>query len=222
MPLVDAKRLYFCHICIYLLTVGFSYCVYTLFNFNFDPIVLAKAALTSLGVSFGFVLLVEKYFWKWRWFRFVAGIHVPYVHGRWAGVLRSSFSKHREDHPIILEFHQTLHHLTIWYYDVNAVTHSRLAGFCQRELGGPIIILSVYFNQPIKTNEKKLQAHSGTMELYIDPPGKRINGIYYNNPHQRSTYGHMELKFIGRTLRSQFGGGRANVDAGDRKVIAPS
>ncbi len=42
------------------------------------------------------------------------------------------------------------------------------------------------------------------MELSVNTVSKEISGIYYNNSHQRETYGEMALKFKGRKMFKEF------------------
>jgi len=207
VSLINMKRLYISYVAVYVLTALTLYPLYTAFELSFQLVPAIKAAITALGASFGFVYLVERYIWTWKLFRLLVGIKVPFVHGRWAGFMYSSVSQHKQKYKIILEFHQSLHQLVVWYYDKNAITQSRLAGFALNDQdGGPATIHCVYQNQPVNTSMRDVQAHSGTMELYLDQSGSKIKGIYYNNPHQRPTYGNMELSLLGRKLLGRFEG----------------
>jgi hypothetical protein len=165
---------------------------------------LGKACLSAFGPAFLIVLLINRYIWKWRWFRLIAGIRTPCVHGRWEGYLLSTYTNHKQQHEIAVEFWQTLQKIQIWYYDENAITRSLIADFVLDAEGGPMRIYCVYLNQPIRTHQPTLQYHQGVMDLYVDDEAREIHGTYYNNPHQRATHGEMRLSFVSRKLRKKF------------------
>jgi len=200
----EDKRLYGSYFLFYLFVVAVLYLYFSDFSLTLKWRPLARAIFTALGVSFLFILAVKKYLWKLRWFRAIFGIQIPYIHGRWEGHIRSSYTKHKEYHPVVVEFSQDLDRINVWYYDENAITYSLLADFSLEPEGGPPRLFCVYRNQPLKTDQKRRQLHDGVMQLLVDPSGTKIAGIYYNNPHQRTTYGEIELKFVGRKLLRKF------------------
>lgn len=165
---------------------------------------LGKACLSAFGPAFFVILLINRYIWRWRWFRFISGIRTPCVHGRWEGYLLSTYTQHSKKHDITVEFWQTLRKIQVWYYDENAVTRSLIADFVMDAEGGPIRIYCIYLNQPIRTHQTTLQYHQGVMDLYVDDDAQMIRGTYYNNPHQRNTYGEMHLRFVNRKLLKRF------------------
>ena len=200
----DEKRLYICYTIIYVFVVVTIYNVIQGFPATtIEPGPFFRAILSSFGPAFLLVLVVNIYIWRWAFFRKILGIKTPYIHGRWEGYIRSIYTEHRQKHTVAVEFWQTLHKINIWYYDENAITNSLVADFSTDAEGGPYRLYCVYRNQPIKTDQKNLQVHSGVMDLLVRDEGKTIIGIYYNNPHQRSTYGEIILNFVDRKLSRQ-------------------
>lgn len=165
---------------------------------------LFRSCLLAFAPAFLMVVLVNKYVWRWRWFRLLVGIRTPCVHGRWEGFLRSTYTQHKKKHKIAVEFWQTLRKIRVWYYDENAVTRSIIADFVLDAEGGPMRIFCIYQNQPIRTRQTTLQYHQGVMDLYVDDETHEIRGTYYNNPYQRATYGEINLTFVERKLRKKF------------------
>lgn len=158
--------------------------------------------ITAGSLSYLFLFWIGRWkAWRWRPTRRLLGFPTPFIHGRWEGSIRSTYSKHAVNHPVAAEFSQTIDGINVWYYDVNAITRGLVAGFSRGSEGGPSTLYCVYQNQPIKTDQPKLKTHNGVMELYIEPSETRILGVYYNNPHQRQTYGDIDLRFVGRKLR---------------------
>lgn len=206
MPIADQKRLYFVYVILYLLVAAGLFYVQSLVGSSgaSQSARLFRAASGAFGISFAGFLMIDRYVWRLPLFRLIAGIKTPVLHGRWEGTLHSSYSEHKLAHPVVIEIRQTLHRTSLRYYDENAITHSRLVGFSTFEPEGSIVLLCVYYNQPIVTNQASLQAHSGVMELYFDDDGEIMNGVYYNNPHQRVTYGHMALRLESRQLLGRF------------------
>lgn len=165
---------------------------------------IGRSCLSAFALAFLIVLLIENYVWQWRWFRLLAGIRTPCVHGRWEGFLMSKYTQHKKKHKIAVEFWQNLRKIRVWYYDENAITHSIIADFVLDAEGGPMRIFCIYQNQPIRTHQTTLQYHQGVMDLYVDDEAHEIRGTYYNNPHQRATYGEIYVTFVGRKLRKKF------------------
>ncbi len=165
---------------------------------------LFRSAVSALGVSTLLVIFLNKYLWRIGLLRKLLRIKIPYVRGRWEGYVLSSYSKHQTKHPVAVEFEQDLNRVDLWYYDENAVTNSLVADFANDSNGGPVRLYCVYRNQPIRTDQKRLKTHHGAMELTIEPSGRRIVGVYYNNSHQRGTYGDISLTFISRKLIGAF------------------
>lgn len=212
----DEKRLYIIGTLIYIVAVVLIYVLLSgvptpasgaklqtdVFGINIK--LIGRACLSAFGPAFLMVLLINKYMWRWSWFRLLAGIRTPCVHGRWEGFLRSTYTQHKKKHKIAVEFWQTLRRIRVWYYDDNAITHSIIADFVIDTEGGPTHIFCIYQNQPVRTHQVTLQYHHGVMDLYVDDEAHEIRGTYYNNPHQRATYGEMYLTFVGRKLRKKF------------------
>jgi hypothetical protein len=215
----DEKRLYIintviyvaCVILVYLLIAGIptsqsnlNGTTQTTEVLGIDLKLLIRAIFSAFGPAFFIIVLINKYVWRYRWFRKIAGIQIPYIHGRWVGYIKSTYTQHKEKHPVVVEFWQTLQYIRVWYYDENAITHSLIADFELATEGGPMSVLCIYRNKPIRTDQKALQQHHGVMEMFVDDETKEIHGIYYNNPHERSTYGEIHLNFSGRKLGKKF------------------
>ncbi len=206
--LTNERRLFGVYFALYLLCVAWLYILQDGLSTRLHLVALIKAAFAAIGPAFLVVLAISRYLWRFRLVRGLLGIQIPYIGGRWEGFIRSSFTDHAQEHPVAVEFWQTLGHLTVWYYDANAITSSLIAGFLRENHGGPLRIYAIYRNQPIKTNQRTLQTHSGVMELTIMPNSRRIMGTYYNNPHQRSTYGEIELAWKQRRRLGTFIAGK--------------
>lgn len=170
----------------------------------------------ALLPAFLVVVLVERYLWRLRIFRTLLSIDTPILVGRWTGNLKSNFTKNSRDHEIAVEIYQTLNSIAVWYYDVNAVTHSITAELQKPTGDGPFRLYVLYFNSPITTQYKDLHGHVGVMDLHIDRDAKSLYGTYFNNPYQRKTYGEMTLEFRQRKTLGKF------VDGTDIKNRTPS
>jgi hypothetical protein len=203
----DDKSLYAAYAIQYLLIVLLIYLYDNDFNTSLDLQHLYSAASSGLGVAFIGVILFNRYLWRARIVRAIFKIKTPYVQGRWEGHIKSSYSKHQVEHPVVVEFWQTMTTIILWYYDGNAVTRGLFAAFAFEAEGGPLRLYCIYQNQPIRTDQKSLKAHTGVMELFVLPSEDKMVGIYYNNAHERPTYGDMTLRFVSRrrlgTFRSE-------------------
>lgn len=215
----DEKRLYIINTVVYLICVVIVYLFYAGIPATqtapgitpqsakipaIDLKLLMRAIFSAFGPAFFIIILINKYVWRNKLFRKIAGIQIPYIHGRWEGYIKSTYKEHKEKHAVVVEFWQTLQKIRVWYYDENAITHSLIADFELATEGGPMSVLCIYRNKPIRTHQKTLQQHHGVMELFVDDEAHEIQGIYYNNPHERSTHGEIHLEFVGRTLGKKF------------------
>ena len=215
----DEKRLYIINTIIYILCVIIVYLFiagipvtqtapgvasHSTGILGIDLKLFIRSIFSAFGPAFFIIILINKYIWRNGWFRKIAGIQIPYIHGRWEGYIKSTYTKHKEKHAVVVEFWQTLQKIRVWYYDENAITHSLIADFMLATEGGPMSVLCIYRNKPIRTHQKTLQQHHGVMELFVDDEAQEIHGIYYNNPHERSTHGEIYLKFVGRSLGKKF------------------
>lgn len=200
----DESRLYYFYFSTYLLFVSVIFVVQNQPNLAFKVVPLLNAATTGLSFSIFLIILTNQYLWRWKFFRTIFGIKKPYIKGRWEGNLKSSYSAHQVGYPIVLEISQTLKKIDVCYYDERAFSHSLIADFSAEMEGGPTRLYCVYRNIPTVTNQAKLQPHTGAMELSVNTNSNEIIGIYYNNSHERQTYGEMVLQFKSRKLLKQF------------------
>jgi len=200
----EEKRLYYFYFVLYLLFVSVIFYLQNRPNLEFRFIPIAKAASSGLGITFLSTILTNEFIWRFKFFRTILGIKIPFIQGRWEGFIRSSYSNHKKKHKIILEITQTLKKTNVWYYDENAFSYSLIADFAVESEGGPTRLYLIYRNLPTKTRSKNLQSHNGVMELSIISDDKEITGIYYNNSYQRETYGEIVLKFKQRKRYKQF------------------
>lgn len=194
----DEKGLYATYGVLYLLIVVAFYVFDNDLATDFSASALYHAASSGIGVAFVGLVIFTRYIWHIRFVRVLFRIRTPYIQGRWEGYIKSSFSKHEVEHPVVVEVWQTLTSIVIWYYDGNAVTRSLLADFAFEAEGGPLRLYCVYHNRPIRTDQKKLTAHTGVMDLCVLPSEDKIIGIYYNNAHERPTYGEIVIRFAQR------------------------
>ncbi|MHB9131154.1 MAG: Cap15 family cyclic dinucleotide receptor domain-containing protein [Armatimonadota bacterium] len=208
----DEKRLFVLNSVVYLLTAMVMYAISTSSSgaitagnrVLLDARILLQSFLAAVGPAFLCISIINTYVWRLRLFRKLVGIKTPCIIGRWEGYIKSTYTNHEIEHKAVVEIWQTLNRIYVWYYDQNAITNSLVADLTLDAEGGPMKIYCVYRNQPIRTDDKNLQVHHGVMELFVDDDSKKIHGIYYNNPFQRSTYGEMHLEFCGRKLCKTF------------------
>ncbi|HEX9430454.1 MAG TPA: hypothetical protein VF944_08765 [Candidatus Bathyarchaeia archaeon] len=196
----DERRLYTAYFAAYMFIAIGIYLLRQRPNQPLQPWVLAASAASAFAPAYVFAVMVNRYLWRVVLIRKLLGITTPCVHGRWVGYIKSSYSSYATEHRVTIEFWQTLRDLHVWYYDDNAITSSLVAGFSPSNEGGPTRLYCVYHNQPFRTTDPNLQSHNGVMEMIVEPSGRRIIGIYYNNPHQRKTYGEMRLEREGKRL----------------------
>lgn len=204
MVLADERRIYYSYIAVYLLGASLIYLGLVGFEAKLIPSAIPRSALSAIGVSFLYVVLLKRFLWRFPPVRLLLGIRKPYIAGRWKGFIRSSYTQHKVEHQVFLEFFQDLDHIRLWYYDEHAVTHSLVAEFAEEPTGGPVRLYCVYRNEPIRTDQKRLLAHTGVMDLLVDQSGRRILGTYYNNPRERRTFGELEVAFVSRRRLGSF------------------
>lgn len=173
----------------------------------------ATAFMTPVAPALLFVVVFERYLWRPRYVRRLLSITTPLLDGRWEGWVLSSWSDHAVKHPIAIEIDQTLSTTQLWYFDANAVTHSLAIGIESLGAGSPARIYVAYHNRPHAAQYDDLHTHSGMMELNADRDGRRLWGIYYNNPHQRNTYGELWVKRVDSPKTGAFQDGDSRTPA---------
>lgn len=201
------------YIYIYVLVVILVFVIKSVFVLNQQGIsiqsgITAKnvidACLVAVGPSIVGINIFNNYIWKLGFVRKFFSIDLPYIEGRWEGILLSTYTQYKKKHRIVIEFSQTLTKTVVWYYDENAITHSIIADIVLDEEGGPAKILCIYDNNPIINKDTGLRRHIGVMELFILNDENKIKGTYFNNPVQKNTYGQMEIKFVSRKRQKIF------------------
>lgn len=198
------ERLITIYILVYLISLVFTYFADQGVTTTVAPLPLIKAVSGAFGPTFAVIWFINKKAWRWKWFRSITGLRVPYIHGRWEGFIKSSYTQHAKKHTVVIEIWQEIDNVRLWYFDENAITTSLIAGFYIEHEAAPPRLMCIYYNEPIKTSQKSLQPHQGVMDLVIYANEQRIKGIYYNNPHQRKTYGEIYLELKSRVLKKGF------------------
>lgn len=198
--MTNDRRLFYFYSLAYIGVFAALYGGYTHLSFAPSVLTFVRAAVGALGISFVFVVLTNRLLWRLPYLRRLLGVRIPYVHGRWEGYIRSSYSKHRVGYPVAVEFSQSLHTIRVFYFDEHAVMSSLIAGFVCDVPDGPAFLYCMYSNKPYRNETPGLRQHHGAMELVVTPSGRTIHGVYYNNPHERRTFGDVQLSFVGRRL----------------------
>lgn len=162
-----------------------------------------RTAVDAASLAVAPALMVVAFFdrigWRIRIVRWAFRISRPSISGRWTGFIKSSYSNHSVEHPIVLEIWQTYSSIHVWYFDENAVTSTLLAGFERLESESLFRLLVVYSNRPVRTDQRSLQAHVGVMDLNVSLSSRTLYGTYFNNPRERRTYG--ELRAVWQSRR---------------------
>ncbi|MFR6064845.1 MAG: hypothetical protein ACLUH5_02220 [Eubacterium sp.] len=204
---IHIKKYIRIYIYIYILTTIVVFIAKNIFVLNMQGVLLydgitaeniVDACFFSVGPAIIGIKIFNKYIWKLSFVKKLFSIKVPYIGGRWEGTLLSTYTQHKKDHEIVIEFEQTLNKINMWYYDENAITHSVISDAIIDDDGGPVKILCIYDNNPIVNSDSGLQRHIGVMELFILSNENKIKGTYFNNPVQKNTYGEIDVKFVSR------------------------
>lgn len=203
--MIPQRSLFTVYFLVYALAAAAHYQLTRGVHLSIAPSKVVASASFAIGPAFLVVVAFNKWLWRPRLVRKLFGIDTPDVSGRWTGHLRSTYTNHQFDHYMVLEIWQTLTSIDVWYYDQNAVTHSLVAGFVRNGTGGPMRLYSLYLNQPITTQYRTLHTHNGVMDLVVNTEENQITGTYFNNPHQRKTYGEIRVTKESRKRLGSFG-----------------
>jgi len=186
----ENKKIYALAVALFALSLGSVYIVLDDLKFDINYAVLGRSTLPAVTVGFFLYQLVSRFLWRYRPMQFLLGIKIPYIEGTWEGHIESAYDDHRVQRPVTIIIKQTLNYVHMHYQDENATSNSILAGIRSND-SGENKLYCLYCNSPLKTNMKNFHPHNGVMELYIDSPNQRMHGIYYNNQHQRKTFGNL-------------------------------
>jgi len=191
----------------YILISIFVYIIINHFSlsFNFDNLI--RSAFIGVILELIWNYTFEKVLWRNSIIRLIFNIKTPVIHGRWEGYVESSFDNFKKKFPVVLEIFQTYSTLKITYYDKRAVSHT-IASRLIIEEGKPSQLLCIYRNEPYEVRGERdstLRTHYGVMILTL-LGNRKLMGIYFNKPVERSTYGKIYLEFSSRNLKRAFNG----------------
>jgi hypothetical protein len=163
-------------------------------------------ALDGVGALGGYGLLYtvfDRVAWRWRIFRLLGVVEVPYMAGRWKGELRST----RPDQPSIdavVEIEQDFSRATVHMYFAQSRSHSLMTQFV-REGNGTWALHYEYQNAPGFDAPETMHTHLGTARLTCVPAQQRIEGEYYNRGRDdRGFVGGIAATFVAAELLRRF------------------
>lgn len=167
----------------------------------------------SLTASFTVSLFVIAWFnkslWKCRICRRLGLISIPIIEGRWEGSLYSTWNNFTVPFKFVVEIRQSLFNVSISCYSDDSVISSIISGFSYdaHELGNLASMMYIYRSKPIKIHDNKFREHYGTGSMILGRSKAQVRtlyGVYYNNPHERPTYGYFEVQYVGKELHDSF------------------
>jgi len=156
---------------------------------------------TGIGVLFSIFNFFDRKAWRWDIFRRMSVIAVPYLGGRWNGTVKSS---HNGDTTVdaVLEISQTFSRICVSLYTKTSESHSIIAGFLRS--GGGIVTLNYLYQNKPHAMTTMLNSQQGSAILKVLKGGKMLDGFYYNNGRERTTFGQTEFVWSQKELLNSF------------------
>jgi hypothetical protein len=158
-------------------------------------------APTTVGILLGLFWLVDKWLWRIKWFAFLP---VPTdINGRYEGHIVSSHSSD-ETYKVGLEVEQSLTDIKVCLYTKNSTSCSATATVGKNDYGNWVVSY-IYQNKTSTVNhDEDMKDHLGVGTVEILDKGKKLKGVYFNNPRDRGRHGSIEVTRITRKLSRSF------------------
>jgi hypothetical protein len=149
------------------------------------------------GVSvFGFyaffLLIFDKYIWKWSFLKTIKLVHTPNLNGIYDGILLSSYSDFKTEVPIKVEVIQTWTKISIVWKSKTSCSRSLVASILTQT--EPSVLTYQYLNEPNQNAPETMHMHRGTATADIEK-NQTLSGGCYNN-RDRKTTGKFNLKRV--------------------------
>ena len=141
--------------------------------------------ITICGVLF---TLFVKYFWKGKIFRFL--VPIPYLGGKWIGILRYCYEGKSYEKQIEASIKQDLFHLQILIKTNESESKSCCASFNIDEFRGERELFYTYMNIPNIKERTHSVIHYGSSKLSIIEENTKLRGCYWTD---RQSIGEIEL-----------------------------
>jgi hypothetical protein len=140
-----------------------------------------------------FLLIFDRFVWKWKFLRTLNIIKTPNLSGKYEGTLLSSYSDFKTPIPLNVEVLQTWTKINIIWRTATSSSKSLVASIIvQNE---PPVLTYQFLNQPFQTTPETMHEHRGTTTAEIGKDETLEGGCYSNR--DRKTSGQFSLKKIG-------------------------
>lgn len=175
--------------------------LFTLIGLN-ETAKIVLGTPSGIGILFIIFNFFDKQAWKWSIFRYFGIVTIPNLGGRWKGTVHSSHNgKTKVD--AILEIHQTYSKMFVSLYTATSESQSTIAGFLKDE-AGQITLSYLYQNKPRFLAVSTMTPQQGSALLKVLKGGKLLDGCYYNNGRERSTYGEVNFEWAQKEILHSF------------------
>jgi hypothetical protein len=152
----------------------------------------------GLGFIGAYVLLFtffDRIGWRFRFFRWLKVVSVPYLGGRWKGYLQTSHNKRSKKIPAILEIDQTFGTIKTCLYTELSFSSSLMADFVKAPSGRTELHYE-YHNEPNEKSTETMHGHDGVARLTFESKRKDLTGSYYTtSQHDRGNIGSLYFEF---------------------------
>ncbi len=156
---------------------------------------------TAIAIIALLFVCYNRFLWKIPPFSWIHGI--PNINGRYEGEGESSYGDGFK-YPMVVEVHQTLLDTLVCLYTERSGSHSVMSAMGQNERRNQYLSYS-YKNAPkTVTDDRDMRPHDGFACLEIFAKGERLEGSYFNDPRERSSFGKLALKRVSRETQGRF------------------
>lgn len=174
------------------LVLGVSAILEPLKNTWYYPFVDGLGFIGAYVASF---TLFGKVAWRFKIFRWLRVVSVPYLGGRWKGYLETSHNKRTKKIPAVLEIEQTFGTIKTCLYTETSFSSSLMADFVKAPSGRTELHYE-YHNEPNEKATDTMHGHDGVARLAYEADGKKLAGSYYTtSQHERGNIGSLYFKF---------------------------
>lgn len=147
---------------------------------------------TVPAIYSGLFSLFDKYFWKWKIFRYLQIIVVDDLNGRWEGFIKSSWNNFGTEIPTELTIKQTSTTIKIHGKFNESRSVSIHEEFGKSDIHDKTTLYYFYKNDPHYDAPVTMATHEGSGVLVFNQEDGTLSGYYYSG-RDRSNYGTIEV-----------------------------
>lgn len=162
-------------------------------SINFEVPYYLDLPISGMAIYYILFGLFDKYFWKFKIFRYLGIIKSENLSGKWNGYIKSSFDEYSKEIPSELNIKQTGTSIKIYGKFNESKSCSIHENFGIDEIDGAVSLFYFYKNDPSYDATKTMAKHEGAVKLKYDKEKNELTGYYFSG-RDRNNHGTLYFK----------------------------